>query len=74
MWQWDESEAQLLPTAVTLIINLLRDTAYDEATRQIPPEDSAYNVAPTWGYPENFQDFITRPSLSDDPDYSYAPF
>jgi len=71
MWQWDENERAILPTVVTLLINLLRDTAYDEENRRIPPEDYAYLIAPTWGYPENYENLDLQP---EDMSYYYAPF
>jgi len=57
MWQWNEQEANMLPTAISLIINLLREEAYIEENRLEPPLDIELQIAPTWGYPilENLQ-------------------
>jgi len=74
MWQWDEDESKILPTAITLLINLLRDTAYDETMRKQPPEQTAYQIAPTWGYPANYEELITRPTAAADPGSEHAPF
>jgi hypothetical protein len=52
MWQWDETEMGILPTVVMLLINLLRDQAYDPEERMVAPAESAYEIAPAWGYPE----------------------
>ena len=74
MWQWDEDESNILPAAITLLINLLRDTAYDENARKQPPEQTAYQIAPTWGYPANYEELITRPPAVADPGSEHAPF
>jgi hypothetical protein len=51
MWDWDENERNILPTAVALLINLVRDQAYDVEQRIAEPTESALAIAPTWGYP-----------------------
>jgi hypothetical protein len=51
MWRWTEQERGYLPPIVALLINVLRDTAYDEAARAAPVPDIAREKAPSWGYP-----------------------
>ncbi|HEX9746417.1 MAG TPA: hypothetical protein VGB30_13430 [bacterium] len=52
MWRWDDAEAATMPSIVTLLINILRDQANDETIRTQAPPSVAYEVDPSWGYPE----------------------
>lgn len=56
MWQWDENEMSIMPTAVTLLINLVRDQAYEQDERKVEPPEGALEISPTWGYPELIPD------------------
>ena len=51
MWQWDEGEIDSALPLIRGILNLLRNSAYDESNRTQTPNDIAYEIAPTWGYP-----------------------
>ncbi|MCX6645757.1 MAG: hypothetical protein NTY09_05300 [bacterium] len=70
MWQWDESEMDIMPTAVMLLINLVREQAYDPEERKIPMPETALTVAPSWGYPPVIPETIYIPEL----DQNYVSF
>jgi hypothetical protein len=51
MWAWNPDEAASLPPLVSLMINMLKQKAYDPAERSLPVPESAHQVSPAWGYP-----------------------
>lgn len=51
MWQWTPEEKRTLPPIINVMINYLRERAYDAVERAIPPEPHAHEIAPSWGYP-----------------------